>query len=150
MIRKLRYREVNEIQSDNARQSLEQNLDLHFPLYQDQTITSHFANIITSLQGETVPPTALLRGEPQRLYFLLSEAVTSFLFFKFIFYNLFLAALGLCRYAQAFSNCGERGLLCSCSVRLGFSLWWFLLLQSMGFRVHRLQQLWLPGSRAQV
>ena len=53
MIRKLRYREVNEIQSDNTRQSLEHNLDLHFPSYQDQTITSHFDNIIASLQGET-------------------------------------------------------------------------------------------------
>ena len=29
-------------------------------------------------------------------------------FFKFI---LFLAALGLCCYARAFSSCGERGLL---------------------------------------
>ena len=32
-------------------------------------------------------------------------------FFKFYFINLFLAVLGLCCCTQAFSSCGERGLL---------------------------------------
>ena len=32
-------------------------------------------------------------------------------FFKVYFIYLFLAALGLCSYAWAFSNCGEQGLL---------------------------------------
>lgn len=45
MMRKLRYREVNDIPSDNTRQSLDQNPGLHFPLYRDLTITSHFANL---------------------------------------------------------------------------------------------------------
>ena len=31
--------------------------------------------------------------------------------FFFFFFNLFLAALGLCCCVQAFSSCGERGLL---------------------------------------
>ena len=38
-----------------------------------------------------------------------------FFFFCFLFFNkfiyLFLAVLGLCCYARAFSSCGERGLL---------------------------------------
>ena len=45
---------------------------------------------------------------------LLDSVVTLFLFFfnKFIFYLLlFLAALGLCCCAWAFSSCGEQGLL---------------------------------------
>ena len=32
-------------------------------------------------------------------------------FILFFFFNLFLAALGLCCCVQAFSSCGERGLL---------------------------------------
>ena len=32
----------------------------------------------------------------------------------------------------------------------GFSPWWLLLLQSMGSMAHRLQELWLPDSRAQA
>ena len=34
-----------------------------------------------------------------------------FFFYKFILFYLFLAALGLCCFAQAFSSCGEWGLL---------------------------------------
>ena len=34
-----------------------------------------------------------------------------------------------------FSSCGERGLLSSCGQCSGFSLWWVLLVQSMGTRV---------------
>ena len=42
----------------------------------------------------------------------------------------FLAALGLHRFAWAFSSCGNRGYsLLQCA---GFSLWWFLLLWSTG------------------
>ena len=66
-----------------------------------------------------------------KIHCLLSPfSVLSFLIFK-IFTYLFLAALGLCS-ARAFSSCSEQGLLqlwC-----MGLSLWWFLLLQSMGSR----------------
>ena len=34
-----------------------------------------------------------------------------FVFFNFLKFILFLAALGLCCWAQAFSSCGEQGLL---------------------------------------
>ena len=37
--------------------------------------------------------------------------IKTFFFNLFIFIYLFLAALGLCCCAQAFSSCGERGLL---------------------------------------
>ena len=44
----------------------------------------------------------------------------------------------------ALSSFGEQGLLrFRCS---GFLFWWLLLLQSMGSRVLRLQELWFPGS----
>ena len=38
-------------------------------------------------------------------------------FFKYLLIYLYLAALGLLCYAEAFSNCGEWGLLCSCGSR---------------------------------
>ena len=74
----------------------------------------------------------------------------------FIFIYSFLAALGLCCCAQAFSSCGEQG--CYSSLRCAcFSLWWLLLLRSTGSRHAgfsscgmRAHQLWLTGSRAQA
>ena len=45
----------------------------------------------------------------------------------------FLAALGLCCWEWAFSSRSEQGLLSSCGLQAGFSLWWLLLLCSMGF-----------------
>ena len=42
------------------------------------------------------------------------RGICSFLVFFYYYYfliNLFLAALGLCCFARAFSSCGERGLL---------------------------------------
>ena len=45
-----------------------------------------------------------------------------------------------------FSSCGEQGLLSGYGT--GFSLQWLLLLQSMGSRVLRLQQLQHMGSAA--
>ena len=72
---------------------------------------------------------------------------------KFIY--LFLAALGLCCCTQAFSRCGEWGLLFVAVRRLLIA--WLLLLQNMGSRCMgfsscstRAQQLCLMGSRAQA
>ena len=72
----------------------------------------------------------------------LSLSLSRLFFFYFIFLNLFLAVLGLCCCVQAFSSCGERGLLslrCTAFRCTGFS--------SCGTRA---QQLWLVGSRAQA
>ena len=55
-----------------------------------------------------------------------------FFFFFLIFICLFLAALGLHCWAQAFPSCNTRGLLFIEVV--GFSLRWLLLLQSTGSR----------------
>ena len=57
--------------------------------------------------------------------------VFCFVFYKFIY--LFLAVFSLRCCPQAFSSCGERGLLFT-AVRELFSLRWFLLLWSMGSR----------------
>ena len=64
--------------------------------------------------------------------------------FLFIFNLLFLAVLGLHCYTQAFSSCGKWGLLSSWGAQASH-LWYFLLLQSMGFRVFGLQELWYVG-----
>ena len=69
---------------------------------------------------------ACLIPEPEFL------SIFIYFFFKFLFIYLFLAMLGLCCCARAFSSCGERGLLFVWC--MGFSLWWLLLLQSMGSR----------------
>ena len=53
------------------------------------------------------------------MFFILNinyRRIETIIFFKFIYLffklkNFFLAALGLCRCAQAFSSCSERGLL---------------------------------------
>ena len=58
-----------------------------------------------------------------------------FLFIDFWLFWIFVAA------SRLFSSCGRQGLLSSSGA---------LLFQSMGCRAHRLQQLWLPGSRAQA
>ena len=62
-----------------------------------------------------------------------------------------MAALGLCCCTQAFSSCGEQGLLFIAGV--GFSSRWLLLLRSTGSRCAGFsscgtwaQQLWLLGS----
>ena len=51
----------------------------------------------------------------------------------FFFFNLFLAALGLCCCAQAFSLVAAKGGYSSLQ-RAGFSLRWLVLLQSTGSR----------------
>ena len=51
--------------------------------------------------------------------------------FSFLNFYLFMAVLGLHFYTQAFSSCGEWGLLSSCSARVP-PLQWLLLLQNMG------------------
>ena len=68
-----------------------------------------------------------------------------------IFFNLFIyVCAGFLLLHRLFSSCDEQGLLCRCSTQASFSLWWLLLLQSTDSRLHRLQQFWLPGSRAQA
>ena len=47
--------------------------------------------------------------------------------FQFLFIYLFLATLGLCCFARAFSSCINQGYF-------SFSSWWLLLLQSTGSR----------------
>ena len=55
---------------------------------------------------------ASLRYPLAHLIFVLEGRYFSFFFNKFIYFiYLFLAALGLCCCARAFSSCGERGLL---------------------------------------
>ena len=83
-------------------------------------------------------------GESPRLLFLSCSFISYFLidtryfygllglFFVFLFFHLFLAMLGLCCCARAFSSCGELGLLFV--VVCGLSLWWLLLLWSTGSR----------------
>ena len=81
---------------------------------------------------------------PQWLVLLIIVSSLSF-FKKFIlFIYLFLAALGLCCCARAFSSCREQGY---CSLRCAvFSLRWLLLLAEHGLQVRGLQQLWHTGS----
>ena len=56
-----------------------------------------------------IPKESLLVGlESRPCFFFFTQL--NFLFLKIYFY-LFLSALGLCCCAQAFSSCGERGLL---------------------------------------
>ena len=61
----------------------------------------------------------------------------------------FLAALGL-QCCMSLSLVAASGCYSAVAVRSGFSLRWLLLLQSTGSRARRLQQLQLPGSRAQA
>ena len=63
----------------------------------------------------------------------LTNPPLSFLKISFI-----VAALGLGCCTQTFSRWGEQG-------RMGFSLWWLLLLWSTGSRVRGLQWLWSRG-----
>ena len=65
-----------------------------------------------------------------------------------VFCFLFLAALGLCCCAWAFSSCGERGLLFVVVCRLLIAV--ASLVAENGVQAHGLQQLWLAGSRAQA
>ena len=53
----------------------------------------------------------------------------------FKIFILFLAVLGLCFHLRSFSSYSQWGLLSSCSECMGFSLWWPLMLWSMGSRV---------------
>ena len=66
------------------------------------------------------------------------------LFYK----NLFMAALGLHCCAQAFSSCGERGLLLVVVHRLLIAV--ASLVAEHGLQACGVQQLWLAGSRAQA
>jgi len=68
------------------------------------------------------------KHQQQRLLSKMRGKANSF-FFSFNF----LAALGLCCWEWAFSSRSEQGLLSSCGLQAGSSLWWFLLLWSMGF-----------------
>ena len=65
-----------------------------------------------------------------------------------LFLSLFLAALGLCCCTQAFSSCGEQGLL-FVAVR-GLLTAVASLVADHRLQAHRPQQLWLAGSRAQA
>ena len=67
-------------------------------------------------------------------------------FIYFLFY--FLAVLGLCCCARAFSGCGERGLLFVAVRRLLIVV--ASLVAEHGLQAHGLQQLWHTGSRAQA
>ena len=59
---------------------------------------------------------------------------------------LLLAVPGLRCYTQAFSSCGDQGLLfiAVCGL-VAFLLWWLLLFQSTGPRACEIQQLWSLG-----
>ena len=67
--------------------------------------------------------------------------------FFFLIY-LFLAVLGLRCCARAFSSCGKRGLLFA--VVRGLLIVVASLVSKHELQAHRLQQLWLTGSRAQA
>ena len=74
---------------------------------------------------------------------------TILFFFLILFiYLLFLAVLGHCCCARAFSSCGEQGLLFV--VVGGLLIAVASLVAEHGLQAHRLQQLWLAGSRAQA
>ena len=83
----------------------------------------------------------------------LAHTVWNKLFWGYFFFNvfikLFLATLGLGCCAQAFSNCGEGGLLSSCGSRTSyhgrFSCCRAQALVCVGFS-HRVHELWSPGS----
>ena len=68
--------------------------------------------------------------------------------FKFIYFYLFLAALGLCCCTWAFSSCGERGLLFCAVCRLLIAV--ASLVAEHRLQACRLQQLWHVGSRVQA
>ena len=65
---------------------------------------------------------------------------------KGFYSNFIFGCSGFLWLHRLFSGCGEWGLLSSVQAALcnGFSL------QSVGWRVRGLQELWLPGSRAQT
>ena len=69
-------------------------------------------------------------------------------FFTFFLINLFLAALGHCCCARAFSSCGERGLLFVAVCRLLIAV--ASLVVEHRLQAHGLQQLWHMGSTAQA
>ena len=69
-----------------------------------------------------------------------------YFFNKFIY--LFLAELGLCCWARAFSSCSERGLLFVVVRRLLIAV--ASLVAEQRLQACGLQQLWLVGSRAQA
>ena len=64
------------------------------------------------------------------------------------FFNLFLAVLGLRCCTQAFSSCGEQGplFLQVCGLLTAVAS----LAVEHGLQAHRLQYLWLAGSRVQA
>ena len=65
-------------------------------------------------------PASVILSVTEKIIFLLLLFSYFFCFFSFLknnFIYLFLTVLGLCCCAQAFSSCGEWGLLSSCSAR---------------------------------
>ena len=69
-------------------------------------------------------------------------------FIIYLFIYLFLAALGLHCCVQAFSSCGEQGLLFIAVHRLLIAV--ASLVAEHGLQMRGLQQLWLTGSRSQA
>ena len=78
------------------------------------------------------------------IIFLCSKKITFFIFFSnFIYFYLFVAALGLCCCTQAFSSCGKQRLLFVVVHRL------LIVVASLvehGLQTCGLQQLWHMGS----
>ena len=68
-----------------------------------------------------------------------------FFFLRFIYLTVFVARSSL--LYMGFLCLQRRGYSLQC---MGFSLWWFLLFWSMGFRSCRLQKFRLTGCRAQA
>ena len=116
--------------------------DLYFPandylgIVSDpgEYLHSFMAPVGSSLHKCLLPPS------PTRahLFDLLCNHLEKILLFCIILFIYLLAVLGLCCCVQAFSSLVSGG--CSLVGVPGFSLWWLLLLQSTGCRVHRLQQ----------
>ena len=61
-----------------------------------------------------------------------------FLFLKFLFIHLFLAVLGLCCFAQAFSSCGRRGIVFCCGAPASRCRTWAPGTQASVVEVHGL------------
>ena len=105
---------------------------------------------------DVVPQFNHLPVEGHQYFFQFLAILSLFFFYKFIYFiYLFLAALGLCCCAWAFSSCGECGLLFVAVRRLLIAV--ASLVVEHGLQARRLQQLrhkglvlWLVGSRVQA
>ena len=69
--------------------------------------------VVTAISFVAILTPSFLQGEPLVTVGANNQRINYFL--KNVIYFLFLAALGLCCYAQAFSSCGEPGLHSNCS-----------------------------------